>query len=91
MLSRLWYVTCSVPPSYLPFETDDKGSGNLRTAVQLPEGEDLNEWIAVHGQLSSVVDNNSSLISVVDFFNHVNMLYGTISEFCTPEKVSSAR
>ena len=25
--------------------------------------------------------------SVVDFFNHVNMLYGTISEFCTPEKV----
>ena len=25
---------------------------------------------------------------VVDFFNHVNMLYGTISEFCTPEKVS---
>ncbi|WWC98885.1 hypothetical protein V866_005779 [Kwoniella sp. B9012] len=45
------------------------GSGNLRTAVQLPEGEDLQEWIAVH---------------VVDFFNHVNMLYGTISEFCTP-------
>lgn len=23
-------------------------------------------------------------IAVVDFFNHVNMLYGTISEFCTP-------
>ncbi|CAD6587697.1 MAG: Mitotic exit network component [Tremellales sp. Tagirdzhanova-0007] len=45
------------------------GSGNLRTAVQLPEGEDSQEWIAVH---------------VVDFFNHVNMLYGTISEFCTP-------
>jgi hypothetical protein len=27
-----------------------KGSGNLRTAVQLPEGEDLSEWIAVHGK-----------------------------------------
>jgi MOB kinase activator 1 len=26
-----------------------QGSGNLRTAVQLPEGEDLQEWIAVHG------------------------------------------
>ena len=26
-----------------------KGSGNLRKAVQLPEGEDLNEWLAVHG------------------------------------------
>ena len=25
---------------------------------------------------------------VVDFFNHVNMLYGTISEFCTPTEVS---
>ncbi|BEJ16544.1 hypothetical protein CspHIS471_0511490 [Cutaneotrichosporon sp. HIS471] len=49
------------------------GSGNLRTAVQLPEGEDPQEWIAVH---------------VVDFFNHVNMLYGTISEFCTPEQCS---
>lgn len=24
------------------------GSGNLRQAVMLPEGEDLNEWIAVN-------------------------------------------
>ncbi|KAF8320726.1 Mob1/phocein [Clavulina sp. PMI_390] len=45
------------------------GSGNLRLAVVLPEGEDLNEWLAVHA---------------VDFFNHLNMLYGTITEFCTP-------
>ena len=27
-----------------------KGSGNLRLAVKLPEGEDLNEWLAVHGE-----------------------------------------
>jgi hypothetical protein len=26
-----------------------QGSGNLRLAVQLPEGEDTNEWLAVHG------------------------------------------
>lgn len=26
------------------------GSGNLRLAVQLPEGEDLNEWIAVNSK-----------------------------------------
>lgn len=26
--------------------------------------------------------------AVVDFFNHANMLYGTISEFCTPAEVS---
>ena len=25
------------------------GSGSLRKAVQLPEGEDLNEWLAVNG------------------------------------------
>ncbi|KAG8821324.1 Mitotic exit network component [Serendipita sp. 401] len=47
------------------------GSGNLRAAVILPEGEDLNEWLAVH---------------TVDFFNHLNMLYGTVTEFCTPEE-----
>ena len=26
------------------------GSGNLRQAVMLPEGEDLNEWIAVNSE-----------------------------------------
>jgi len=39
--------------------------------VQLPKGEDLKEWIAVN---------------TVDFFNEINLLYGTISEFCTKEK-----
>lgn len=43
---------------------------NLRSVVQLPEGEDLNDWIAVH---------------VVDFFNRINLIYGTISDYCTPE------
>ncbi|ORX87954.1 mps one binder kinase activator-like 1 protein [Anaeromyces robustus] len=47
------------------------GSGNLRLAVALPEGEDLNEWLAVN---------------TVDFFNQINMLYGTITEFCTPQE-----
>lgn len=45
------------------------GAGSLRQAVILPEGEELNEWIAVH---------------VVDFFNQINMLYGCITEFCSP-------
>ncbi|GJS50130.1 MOB kinase activator-like 1A protein [Tanacetum coccineum] len=44
------------------------GSGNLREAVRLPPGEDLNEWLA---------------INAVDFFNQVNLLYGTLTEFCT--------
>jgi len=25
--------------------------------------------------------------SAVDFFNHLNMLYGTVTEFCTPQEV----
>uniref|UniRef100_A0A8B9UT96 Uncharacterized protein n=1 Tax=Anas zonorhyncha TaxID=75864 RepID=A0A8B9UT96_9AVES len=29
------------------------GSGNLRMAVMLPEGEDLNEWVAVNSKSAS--------------------------------------
>lgn len=43
---------------------------NLRSVVQLPEGEDMNDWIAVH---------------VVDFFNRINLIYGTVSEYCSEE------
>lgn len=46
------------------------GSGaSLAKAVQLPKGEDLNEWLAV---------------GVVELYNQINMLYGTITEFCSP-------
>lgn len=40
----------------------------MRSAVVLPQGEDLNEWLAVN---------------TVDFFNEISLLYGTISDFCT--------
>jgi MOB kinase activator 1 len=46
------------------------GLGNMREAVQLPEGEDINEWFAVN---------------VVDFYNELSMLYATVSEVCTPQ------
>ncbi|KAL2945119.1 MOB kinase activator-like 1A [Bienertia sinuspersici] len=46
------------------------GSGNLREAVKLPPGEDFNEWLAVNNYLWT-------------FFNQVNILYGTLTEFCT--------
>jgi len=45
------------------------GSGNMKSAVVLPKGEDMNEWLAVN---------------TVDFFNEISLLYGTITEFCTP-------
>jgi len=46
------------------------GSGNMRSAVVLPKGEELNEWLAVN---------------TVDFFNEISLLYGTITEFCTAQ------
>eukprot|EP01104_Vermistella_antarctica_P020180 TRINITY_DN847_c0_g1_i1.p1 TRINITY_DN847_c0_g1~~TRINITY_DN847_c0_g1_i1.p1 ORF type:complete len:193 (+),score=28.11 TRINITY_DN847_c0_g1_i1:244-822(+) len=47
------------------------GSGNLKLAVALPETEDLSEWLAVN---------------TVDFYNQINLLYGSITEFCTPHE-----
>ena len=44
------------------------GSGNLRLAVALPEGEDLNEWLAM---------------KTVDLFNEVHLVHGMLSDFCT--------
>ena len=41
------------------------GQGNLREAVRLPTGEDLNEWLAVN---------------IVDFFNEVSLLYGLCAD-----------
>lgn len=75
------------------------GSGNLRLAVMLPEGEDLNEWVAVNSELKHpfsvptiyFVSTRFKLMWLflfflaVDFFNQINMLYGTITEFCTEE------
>ncbi|KAK3921167.1 MOB kinase activator-like 3 [Frankliniella fusca] len=40
---------------------------NLRAVVKLPPGEEINDWIAVH---------------VVDFFNRINLIYGTVAEYC---------
>eukprot|EP00669_Euglena_mutabilis_P007440 TRINITY_DN2726_c0_g1_i1.p1 TRINITY_DN2726_c0_g1~~TRINITY_DN2726_c0_g1_i1.p1 ORF type:complete len:225 (+),score=102.51 TRINITY_DN2726_c0_g1_i1:78-752(+) len=52
-------------------------TGDLRQAIKLPDGCDLNTWLAV---------------ATVDFYNITNVLYGSILEFCTEEtcKVMSA-
>ncbi len=47
-------ASCRDPPRKTEL-TCSQGSGNLRTAVQLPEGEDLQEWIAVHGEWSKLL------------------------------------
>lgn len=42
--------------------------------VKLPSNLDTNEWLATH---------------TISFFNHVNLMYGVVSEYCTPETCSS--
>ena len=46
------------------------GSGNMSLAVELPSGEDLNQWLAVN---------------VIEFYNEISILYGTLTQFCTKE------
>lgn len=36
------------------FAEETLGSGSLRKAVKLPEGEDINEWLAVNGIILSL-------------------------------------
>ncbi|CAH1786546.1 unnamed protein product [Owenia fusiformis] len=43
---------------------------DLKHVVKLPPGEELNDWIAVH---------------VVDFFNRINLLYGTVCDYCNEQ------
>jgi len=44
------------------------GTGDMKEAVALPEGEEKFEWLAVN---------------TVDFFNEISLLYGTVTEYCT--------
>jgi MOB kinase activator 1 len=56
--------------------------------VKLPEGEDENEWLAVNSELPRDLWSGNELTHeylVVDFYNHINLLYGSITEFCSPQ------
>jgi MOB kinase activator 1 len=46
------------------------GSGSMNMGVELPTGEDMNEWLAVN---------------TIEFYNEINILYGVLLEFCTLE------
>ena len=43
--------------------------GNFKTITELPKYIDVNEWLA---------------FNTFEFFNHINMFYGSITDFCTP-------
>jgi len=44
------------------------GAGDLEQAVKCPQGEDINEWLAVN---------------TVNFFNAASLIFGTVSQYCT--------
>ena len=46
------------------------GNGDVYEAILVPEGVELNEWLAVN---------------TTDFYNSTMLLYSTLVEFCTPE------
>ena len=46
------------------------GNGDIYEAIVLPEGVEINEWLAVN---------------TTDFYNSTMLLYSTLVEFCTPE------
>jgi MOB kinase activator 1 len=59
--------------------------------VQLPPGEDLNEWCGSCMRCAAVLQRASVTaaprlrlaVNTVDFFNAISMLYGTLTECCT--------
>lgn len=57
------------------------GSGSLRKAVQLPPGENRQEWIAANSKVISPWPANT--VTAVEFYTQINMLWGTVCEFCT--------
>jgi hypothetical protein len=62
---------------------------NLRQVVKLPDNENMNDWLAVHGIIYHTKKKFLQLIDfffisiVVDFFNRINLIYGTVSEYCS--------
>ncbi|KAI8992440.1 Mob1/phocein [Pilobolus umbonatus] len=44
--------------------------GNFKTIIELPKYVDINEWLA---------------FNTFEFFNHINLFYGSIISFCTAQ------
>lgn len=53
-----------------PFVEAALVKGNFKPIVMLPKYVEVNEWVASN---------------IFDFYQNINMFYGVIAEFCTPE------
>lgn len=67
---------------------------DLKMMVDLPAGLDFNEWLASHSKFERLARSSAELpwpiltqiissLTALALFEHVNLVYGTISEFCT--------
>lgn len=48
------------------------GSGNLRNAVALPDGEDLNEWVAVNSKSPLTTTTSHHFLHETMFYKILN-------------------
>lgn len=58
---------------------------DMRILVDLPAGLDYNEWLASHSKYTALLPDSILMIVILAMalFDHVNLVYGTVSEFCT--------
>lgn len=54
-----------------PFVKTQLVKGSYKTIVQLPKYVDFGEWIA---------------LNIFEFYHHLNLFYGVVSDYCTVEK-----
>ncbi|OBZ91070.1 CBK1 kinase activator protein MOB2 [Choanephora cucurbitarum] len=53
-----------------PYVNNMLVKGNFKMITELPKYVDINEWLA---------------FNTFEFFNHINLFYGSITNFCTPQ------
>lgn len=64
--------------------------GNFKTIIELPKYVDINEWLAFNSKWMVERSRQAglrtfSLPSAFEFFNYVNLFYGSITDFCTSQ------
>ena len=58
---------------------------DLLSITEVPSGLDANEWHALHSEYIGNMENIFIIFkyfAAIGFFEHINLLYGTVSEFC---------
>ena len=51
----------------MKYVTVTLGSGNLKQAVVLPDGEDLNEWVAANSKITLYFSKINSNLTLINF------------------------